>query len=390
MWLRRCYLLVRFRPALSAYHDVVCASALTVKGPCSVKRALSLILVGLGVALIVIAGVVRFWAAPRLVKAPVDINAVLHAGGDNFNYLDATAGKNVPITVSVTRHIVGDVSASNSKVAVYDESLCLTRDDQHQGLGCVGQGDPRLITNSSDRVAFDRVSGMAVTGDVCGSSQTQPCNANVNGSSDAAHTHVGLDYKFPIDTQKKTYQFFDTVVGKPFPAVYVRTVKVHYGPGGKSVLNCYMFVQTITDQPVYTNGVLPSTYSNVRTLWVEPTTGVIVDGSENLKQVLTGRQGLDPTSPLVSPTLANLVALQGLLKFDAPTIASQAKLATDSLPKIHAVRLSIPIGGLVLGLIALIVGLALARSGGAGASGPGSGERRTADPDPADDPVFAR
>lgn len=333
------------------------------------KRGLSLVLVGVGVFLLVLAPVVRFWVAPHVVKAPLDINAEIDAGGDGFNYLDATVGKVVPITVSVTRHIIGDVSAGNAKVAVYDESLCLTRDDNHQGLGCQRAGSPLLLTNSSDRVAFDRVSGNPVSGNVCGASENQDCKANVNGDTSVKHT--GLGYKFPIDTKKQTYQFFDTVVGKSFPAEYKGTEK-------KGGLDCYKFVQVITNQPAYTNGVLPSTYTNTRTMWVEPTTGVIVDGSEDLNQVLTGRATLDPTSELRDPALANLTALQGLLSFTDATVKSQAKLATDNLPKIHAVRLYLPLGALLIGLVCLIAGLALYRGAGQPAV-PEGGERSRAD-----------
>ena len=38
----------------------------------------------------------------------------------------------VPITVDITRHIRGDVAAGNHDVAVYDETLCLTRDDDNE------------------------------------------------------------------------------------------------------------------------------------------------------------------------------------------------------------------------------------------------------------------
>ncbi len=110
--------------------------------------------------------------------------------------------------------------------------------------------------------------------------------------------------------------------------------------------------------------MLPSTYSNTRTVWVEPTTGVIVDGSEDINQVLTGRSGLNASDPVRDPELAGKVALQGLLRFTDATIKSQAKLATDNLPKIHAVRLYLPIGGLVLGLICLVAGVVLSRRTG--------------------------
>ena len=41
---------------------------------------------------------------------------------------------------------------------------------------------------------------------------------NVNG--DTSVPHSGMAYKFPIDTKKQTYQFFQTDVGKAYPATY--------------------------------------------------------------------------------------------------------------------------------------------------------------------------
>ena len=126
-------------------------------------------------------------------------------------------------------------------------------------------------------------------------------------------------------------------------------------------LTVYKFVQKIVNQPVYTNHVLPSTYTNTRTVWIEPTTGVIVKGSEDLTQTLTGRASLDPNSDLRDPALQGKVALQGLLTFDAPTVKNQAQLAKDNLPKIHLVRTWIPLVSFVLGVILTVLGVILLR-----------------------------
>src|SRR6478672_4250906 len=165
-----------------------------------------------GVFLLVLAVLVKFVVAPAAVKAPLTIPAkysLVLASGHNFNYFDALAGKNVLINVWITRNIQGDIVSGNSSVAVYNESLCLTRDTDNTHPGCVSKADPqhRLITNSTDRVAFDRKTGLAVD-DV-------KYHSNVDGNQNIRH--VGLGYKFPIDTEKKTYPFFDTVVGKAFP-----------------------------------------------------------------------------------------------------------------------------------------------------------------------------
>jgi hypothetical protein len=314
------------------------------------RRIWAYVAIFFGVFLLVFAGVVRFAVADRAVKAPLAIPekyTKILAYGRNFNYFDAAVGRNVRISVSITRTVIGDVEAGDSSNAVYDESLCLTRDLDNSHPGCVQKSDPqhRLITNSTDRVAFDRKSGYAVN--------DPKYHANVDG--DTRIRHEGLSYKFPIDTKKKTYLFFDTVVGKAFPMKYVETDKIEG-------LDVYKFTQRIVDQPVYTNHTFPSTYTNTRTVWIEPTTGVIVKGQEVLTQTLTGRENLDPNSPVVEPKLAGIVALQGLLAFTPDTVRLQAQLAKDNLPKIHLVRLWLPLISLILGAILLVVGVLLYRS----------------------------
>jgi Porin PorA len=303
------------------------------------------LLVMFGVLFLVVAVGVKFVVAPKGVITPLQIPAkyrTLIAAGSNFTLLDAQTGASKLVTVRVTRHLEGDVGAGDSKVAVYDESLCLSDNTDGTNPGCLKASDPRLITNTTDRVAFDRKSGEAVN--------DAKYHANVDG--DTSIQHHGMGYKFPIDSKKKAYQFFDTVVGKAFPMNYSGTEKIHG-------LTVYKFVQMITNQPVLTNHVLPSTYTNTRTVWVEPTTGVIIKGSEDLTQTLTGRASLDPNSELRDPALQGKVALKGLLVFDDATVANQAQLAKDSLAKIHLVRMWIPLVSLVLGVILTALGIAL-------------------------------
>jgi hypothetical protein len=291
---------------------------------------------------------VKFVVAPKAVKAPLQIPAkyrTLIATGTGFHQLDAKTGKEDTISVYITRHIQGDTSSDHGgdgSNAVYEESLCLMRVTAANATPACGTGaDPNLITVSTDRVAFNRVNGYAVN--------KAKYQENVDGDS---IKHQGLGYKFPIDTKKKTYQYFDTVVGKAFDMNYVDKEKLQG-------LTVYKFVQQINNQPCYTNRTLPSTYSNTRTVWVEPTTGAIIKGSENLTQTLTGRKTLDPSSAVTDPTLKGKVALQGLLTFTDATQKNQASLAKDNLPKVALVRLWIPLIGLILGLILGALGVLL-------------------------------
>lgn len=314
------------------------------------KRSVGLVLFGVGVVLLVMAPVVKFAVAPALVRAPLDINVTLKAGGSGFQYLDATAGAVVPITVDITRHIRGDVAAGNHDVAVYDETLCLTRDDQNQHPGCL-RNDPRIIANYQDRVAFDRVTGYAVSGAKCGPSGAGECSAAVDGQP---VEHKGLGYKFPMFTEKKDYEYFDTVSKQSWPMVF-KGVETREG------LQVYRFEQTITDAPAMTSGIFPSLYSNVRTLWVEPLTGAVIHGQEQIDQRLTGLASTVPGSPVRDPTLVGKTALKGTLAFTPAADKIQADLARKGISSITAITVIVPLGALILGLILVGLGLFLFR-----------------------------
>ena len=325
------------------------------------KRIGAYVLLVLGVFFLVLALSVKFVVAPKAVKAPLQIPdkyQKIIATGNDFQMLDATTGKEISVSVYITRHIQGDVSkdhGGDGTNAVYEESLCLMRVTPANATPpCSSASDPDLITVSTDRIAFNRINGLATN--------NTKYQENVDGDN---VKHQGLGYKFPIDTKKQTYQYFDTVVGQAFPMKYVDQEKLQG-------LTVYKFVQQINNEPCYTNRTLPSTYSNTRTVWVEPTTGAIIKGTENLTQTLTGRATLSSSSKLRDPTLTGKVALKGLLSFTDATQKSQAQLAKDNLPKVALVRTWIPLVGLILGLILGGLGIFMLRRNDGSAAGAAS------------------
>ena len=92
----------------------------------------------------------------------------------------------------------------------------------------------------------------------------------------------------------------------------------------------------------------PVFYTNTRTVWVEPKTGVIVKGSEQNKTTLRDSAGQDKTT-----------VLQYDLTFDQATQRAQAQLARDNIGKINLVTRWLPLLGLVLGIIFILAGLIL-------------------------------
>jgi hypothetical protein len=298
-----------------------------------VRRVTAVSLAALGILLIAAAGLVKWALAPSLIKAPLDVDRTTVATASAQVFVLA-AQSVTKVDVTATRSVRGDKSAGTDSVAVYDESLCLHGPGTAVAdkFGCVPSTDPTFIQKTTDRVAFDRKSGLAVSDD--GRFAT-----NVDGNKKI--THDGIGYTFPIDTKKKTYPFFDTVVGKAYPMNYVDSEKLNG-------LNVYKFSQDVPKSDIKINAVLPGSYTNTRTVWVEPTTGVIVKGSEAIEQRFTSGNG---------------VAFIGTLVFDDATVKSQADYAKDQLNKIHTVRLWLPVGALVVGLILVGIGVGLYSTG---------------------------
>jgi hypothetical protein len=296
-------------------------------------RIAGVIAIALGVLLVIAAPVVKWVVAPALVKAPLSVHQATVAVGDSQVFvLSAQAVRDVPVIA--TRTVTGDKSAGTSSVAVYDAVLCLRSRTTTRAVpdkdGCVPSTDPGFIQRTVDRIAFDRKSGLAVT---------DPGRYKTAVDGDAKIAHSGLGYTFPIGTRRTTYPFFDPVAGRAFDMAYVATSKV----AGMTV---YQFRQTVPATPIKINGLLPGTYTDVRTVWVEPTTGIVVKGAEQISQVFTS---------------GGMTAFKGTLGFDQATVASQAAFAKSQLRQVHAIRQWVPLAALVIGLALLVLGVLLVR-----------------------------
>jgi hypothetical protein len=190
-----------------------------------------------------------------------------------------------------------------------------------------------------------------------------------------ATRHSGISYKFPFDTEKREYQFWDTNARKFYPARYVTEEKVQG-------LTTYKFVVTAPGEQLRTQDVpgalvgesaaqfsAPVWYTDTRTVWVEPRTGVIVKGSEQNRTTLRDSQGQD-----------KVVVVQFDVTFDETTQRSQADLARDGVSQIRLVTIWLPLICLLLGVILVAAGAILIRA---------ADRRRPAEPEPERAPVDA-
>jgi hypothetical protein len=186
---------------------------------------------------------------------------------------------------------------------------------------------------------------------------------NVNG--DTSVQHAGMAYKWPIDAKKQTYQFFETNLMKAFPAKYVGTSKI-------KGLTVYEYICETGTHPYQVQGLFPGTYTDTRTVWVEPRTGAIIKGVEHTVQALESGQ----------------VALDATLTFDPDAIDFQANFAKGKINDLKKAQLWGPLILGIFGVAALIGGIIVLRSSGADDDHPGRRAIRRGSPPPAE-PSYA-
>ncbi len=312
-------------------------------------KKLGTVAIVLGAFLLVLAALSKFYMYDRLAVVPLNnettsISAT--AEGEDGTILDVAAGGVETTTpLKSTRVVQGDVEASkeaseelNRDVAVWKTFVCTDRPD----FDC-GSGETPL-SSTFDTVAFDRHTGEAVSWD---GSRTESDGTTTRGNFE------GQYFKFPFDTQKKSYDFWDGTLNEATPAEYV-------GEGEVDGLKVYKFEQKIeptktgtvsvpgslvgSDKPTV---VADRIYSNVRTFSVEPTTGVIVVGGESQDAWLEvdGERKATATEATLQYTDENT----------QDTVDEYKGKAT----LLKAIQTWIPIGGLVAGVILIGLGLLL-------------------------------
>ena len=298
------------------------------------RKIAGVVLLGVGVFLLVLAPVLRFYTYPALAKAPLDQDSQTVSVAPGATYLNIGKLELVEgATLTATRRVRGDVAAGNDDRAVWDVFVRV-------------ENEGALVTASTDRVAFDRSTSEAVN---C-------CGESLNG---APAKHSGIEYKFPFGAGKKTYQYFDTTLGQSSDMVYKASEKLEG-------LNVYRYEQVIEPTKIAelevpgtligrTEGSVPVDryYSNLRRVWVEPDTGVIVKGQEEQLSTLRDDTGEDV-----------LTVTEATLTFSDATVEEQVKTAKDNARSLNLLGTIGPLVLVLLGLVLALLGLALALRGG--------------------------
>lgn len=284
------------------------------------QKVLGTTLIAVGAFLVVVAVLAQFYAPQRLMKTPLDVSSTTRLSGEGTLYA-AGEGTTFPAkAVSITH---ADSAKSDGEVVVFSNSTCLVK-DEGSVPDCVSADDPgnRLVTAGTDSFATDRHTAVAVN-----DPKYLPAEAG---------RHEGLVNKFPFQTEKKTYDFWNGTTDSLDKAESTGERRING-------LTTYAFDVTVKDAPIEIAAGVPGTMTSDKTMWVEPVTGSIIDQTEH--QVRTTDEG-DPVLDLS-------------LRFTPETVAANVKAAKDNVSQLRLVSQIVPLAGYLLGIPFLLVGLFL-------------------------------
>ncbi len=307
-------------------------------------RKLSLALIAIGVFLIVLGPMVRFYAYPRLAVAPANQRSVTTLVGPDATIFDIATLQEITTDLTTKVNTAGDASTpEKSEGDVTYVNSTSTTSPNPEG------GEPIMRSRDVERMTFDAHTGEA-NPNCCGDfiSDTEGVETPVS--------HTGLVAKFPFQTEKKTYPFWDSTLRKDAPIMYM-------GTGQVEGVDVYKFSQTIApvqydsmDVPLSLLGLegdetvaAERMYSNTRTLWVEPETGVILKRSEAVRETLDYEGESRVTLTEVTTG------------YDDKTVKKNADEYGSQATMLKLVRSTLPAVAFVLGLISLIAGLVIGR-----------------------------
>jgi hypothetical protein len=305
------------------------------------RRVVWAVLTSLGIFFIMLAVLSRFFVPAQAVKFPLNEYNKTTLQANNASYFSSKSVSELSgVTLQATNTTKGDVAAAksigSSKVAVWQTYSAIEDITNHAPVSIPAEGNS---------LAFDRKTGVLVpwSGNSVGGKRV-----NVSG-----HEQGSL---FPLGTQKKDYQVFDTTLMQPVTFRYTGTATT-FG------VATYVFVADVHATQVDTTSVpgalvglkasqvtLPEFYSAKETYFVDPVTGVPLAVDQNVQQTLQDDTGT-----------TRLVLLSADFKTTPASVASNAKTVKDATTKINALKVIGPIVAGLLGIILLVVGLVLSR-----------------------------
>lgn len=332
-------------------------------------------ILGLGAALLIAALLLSTYTQNRISKIPLDLDATLVSDGTGaaFDPASLNSGRfvvdrDVPLAL---QEQISVESPSNADVVTLQVGSSLRRTDKQQDTG--------LLLALVDTVTVNRGTAEAVSSESNPGGAVQRPRAidDDRPPTNIALPHEGLAYRFPFDTEKKTYPVFDPIAQKAFDAnyegeedvngmtAYRFTQNVGYDADGKLVEPVkYASLydddadSTVTaraamwgdlpgvepDQPI----TMTRYYAAQRTFWVDPVSGTVVKKDEHGYHYYA-REPLKPDVTFVDYKVT----------YNEETVESQVASAGDERDRVALWGRILPITFTAMGLVFLVGGAVL-------------------------------
>ena len=344
----------------------------------SMLRLAALGIIGLGSALLIAALLLSTYTAGKIRKIPLDIDQTLVASGTGtaLDPASLSAGqggkfivdKNVPL---VSQQAMTVEAPANAEVVTFQVGTTVRRSDK--------QKDNGLLLAMVDTVTLNRSTAEAVSDDERpgGSVQKPRTISDDKPPTNIALPHEGLSYRFPFNTEKQSYAYFDPIAQKAFDANYdgeddvngLTTYRfkqnVGYDADGKLVapIKYASLYDKNEDGEVTARAELwglegdpyePITmtrfYAAQRTFWVDPVTGTIVKAEEHANHYYA-RDPLKPEAAVadykVTSTEQTVESQVAAARAERDRLALWSRILPISLGAAGLVSL---VGGVLLGL----------------------------------------
>lgn len=298
------------------------------------RKTVGFVLLALGAALLAVGVVTTTWAPGVVKKTPLDVNTTTRLEGEAARLGDAAR----PIKIfSLSRT---DSEASDDNNVVFVAVQCVVYTDEgdvpdcgdnseavDQVAGETEGGDPRVLTISVDKFVTDRVTAEAV-----GEEGYIP-------DADRGAQREGLVNKWPFDSEKKTYQYWDSLTAQSWPAEYVEETDF-------DGLNTYHYRVAISADDAEVIPDETGGYENTIDIYVVPETGAIVQQTQDQTRTLNGE------------TILTLKA--GFSEDQVTTSVSDGKA---DRAKLLLITRTMPLVGFIGGLLLLLLGAAVTLTG---------------------------
>jgi Porin PorA len=330
-------------------------------------------IMGLGAALLIAALLLSTYTQGKIAKIPLDLDATLVSDGTGTAFDPASLNgdkfvinRDVPMAM---QEQISVESPSNADYVTLQVGNTLRRTDKQQDAG--------LLLALVDTVTVNRKTAMAVSSESNPGGAVQKPRAieDEQPPTNIALPHDGLAYRFPFDTEKRTYPVFDPIAQKAYDAnydgeedvngltTYRFSQNVGYDADGKLVepVKYASLYDDDADSQVTARASLwglPGNpdesitmtryYAAQRTFWVDPVSGTIVKKEEHGYHYYA-REPLEPEVTFVEYKVTS----------NDETVESQVAMAGDERDRLALWGRILPITFTAMGLVTLIGGALL-------------------------------